>query len=172
MQQHKFMYNGRRFHGIFSLSTHPMISLFGNWPKTCCPLCNSCCHGEPYLLWIIHVEWGIYSWSFSKLFQRQDLTVHFSQIKRDPWFWSYCCRMPLGRTRLDFVVIWFSDRRDSVNISLDKINPSVVVPSSVQTCLGPSMFSGTWILCYRLFSYLDVPVYPCTIWLPLIEILW
>jgi hypothetical protein len=37
---------------------------------------------------------------------------------------------------------------------------------------GPSMLSGTWIFCYRLFSYLDVPVYPCTTWLPLIEILW
>jgi hypothetical protein len=54
------------------------------------------------------------------------------------------------------------DWRDSVNISHDKINPSVVFPSSVQTCLGPSMLSGTWIFCYRLFSYLDVPVYPCT----------
>jgi hypothetical protein len=42
--------------------------------------------------------WGIYSWSFQKLwrdpFLRQDLTVHFSQIKRDPWFWSYSCRHP------------------------------------------------------------------------------
>jgi hypothetical protein len=34
------------------------------------------------------------------------------------------------------------------------------------------MLSGTWILCFRLFSYPDVPVYPCTTWLPLIEILW
>jgi hypothetical protein len=44
--------------------------------------------------------------------------------------------------------------------------------SYVHTCFGPSMLSVTWILCYRLFSYLDVPVYPCTTWLPLIEILW
>ena len=129
--------------------------------------------GERYLLWLLHVGWGIYSWSFQKLwrdpFLRQDLTVHFSQIKRDP----YSCRhRPLGRTRLDFVVIWFSDRRDSVNISLDKINPSVVFPSSVQICFGPWMLSGTWILCYRLFSYLYVPVYPCTTWLPLIDIRW
>jgi hypothetical protein len=55
--------------------------------------------------------WGIYSWSFQKLwrdpFLRQDLTVHFSQIKQDPWFWSYSCRhRPLGRTRLEYVVIW------------------------------------------------------------------
>ena len=84
------------------------------------------------------------------------------------WFWSYSCRRhwPLGRTRLDFVVIWFSDWRDSVNISLDKINPCVVFPSYVQTCIGPSMLSGTWILCYWLLSYLDVPVYHCTTWLP------
>ena len=88
----------------------------------------------------------------------------FLTNKRDPWFWSYSCRhRPIGRTRLDFFVIWFSDRRDAVNISFDKINPSVVFLSSVQTCFGPSMLSGTWILCYRLFSYLDVP---------LIEILW
>ena len=134
--------------------------------RNCCPVCNSCCHGELYLLWLLCVGWGIYSWSFPKLwrdpFLWQDLTVPFSQIKRDPCFWSYRCRhRPLRRTRLDFVVIWFSDRRDSVNISLDKINPSVVFPSSVHTCFGPSMLSGTWILCYRLFSYLDVPVYPC-----------
>jgi hypothetical protein len=57
-----------------------------------------------------------------------------------------------GRTRLDFVVIWFSDWRDSVNISLDKINPSVVFPWSVQTCFRPSMLSWTWILCYRLYA--------------------
>ena len=139
-------------------------------PKTCCPVCNSCCHWEPYLLWLLYVGWGIYSWYFPKLwcdpFLRQDLTVHFSQIKRDPWFWSCGC------WHRPFVVIWFSDWRDSVNISLDKINSSVVFPSSVQTCFGPSILSGTWILCYRLFSYIDVPVYPCTTWLPLIEIPW
>ena len=114
---------------------------------------------------------------FSKIwrdpFLRQDLTVHFSQIERDPWLWSNSCRhRPLERTHLDFVVVWFSDWRDSVNIALDKINPSVVLPSSVQTCFEQSMLSGTWILCYRVFSYLDVPVYPCTTWLPLIEIIW
>ena len=130
-----------------------------------------------YLLWFLHVGWGIYSWSFPKLwrdtFLRQDLNVHFSQIEQDPWLWSSSCRhRPLERTRLDFVVIWFSDRRDSVNISLGKINPCVVFPSSVQTCFGPSMLSGTWILCFRLFSYPDIPVYPCTTWPALIEILW
>ena len=68
-----------------------------------------------YLLWLLYVGWGIYSWSFPKLwrdpFLRQDLTVHFSQIKRDPWFWSYMCRhRPLGRTRrnLIFRLTWFS----------------------------------------------------------------
>jgi hypothetical protein len=126
---------------------------------------------------ILHTGRRIYSWSFPKLwrdpFLRQDLTVHFSQIERDHWLWSNSCRhRPLERTHLDFVVVWFSDRRDSVNISFDKINPSVILPSSVQTCFGPSMLSGTWILCYGLLSYLDVPVYPCTTWLPLIEIIW
>jgi hypothetical protein len=39
-------------------------------PKTCCPGRNSCFHGESYLLWLLHVGWGIYSWSFQKLWQR------------------------------------------------------------------------------------------------------
>ena len=99
--------------------------------RNCCPVCNSCCHGELYLLWLLCVGWGIYSWSFPKLwrdpFLRQDLTVHFSQIERDPWLWSYSCRhRPLERTRLDFVVIWFSERRDSVNISLDKCSFPII----------------------------------------------
>jgi hypothetical protein len=76
---------------------------------------------------------------------------------------TYGCIPSLVMSVLAWTKIWFHHR--------DKINPSVVFPSSVQPCFGPSMLSGTWILCYRLFSYLDVPVYPCTTWLPLIEIL-
>jgi hypothetical protein len=39
----------------------------------------------------------------------------------------------------------FNDVSVSLNekLSLDKINPSVVFPSSVQTCFGPSMLSRT-----------------------------
>jgi hypothetical protein len=40
--------------------------------------------------------------------------------------------------KINFVAL---DRRDSVNISLDKINPSFF-PSFVHTCFGPSMLSG------------------------------
>jgi hypothetical protein len=42
------------------------------------------------------------------------------------------CKYPIRRVEVN-----------SVNISLDKINPNVVFPSSVQTCFGPSMLSGT-----------------------------
>jgi hypothetical protein len=55
------------------------------------------------------------------------VALKYISHKLDPWFWSDCCwHRPLRRTRLDFVVIWFSDWRDSVNISL---GPAVNTPS-------------------------------------------